>query len=575
VQVDPDDLSSLVCFAPADDNQVGTGSSRMTVWGRHVGPDIAYPVGHTEQRQNGWVTTTGPPARLSRPLAATIGVLAVWAALGVGHLTAGLISTASSPILAVGDTVVRLSPPPLTEFATSTFGTADKLVLLTAMFVVITLVGAAAGLLSRTRPRHGMGILAAMGGLAAAAVWFAPAYAELDLVAPLMAILAGIGAFTWLHHLGLRARQPAPDAEDGTSRRTVLRSASAAVGLGAVAAAGGGALVARDVAASRADVTARLARATYAQRAAPLPHAAAFPRLGTPTFLTANNDFYRIDTALRIPTLAAADWTLRVHGMVARELTLSFDDLIARPLVERPITMTCVSNPIGGNLVSTATFVGVPLRDLLLEAGVDPAADQLFSRSTEGWYTGTPTSVVMEPGRGALLAIGMNGEALPAEHGFPVRMVVPGLYGYVSGTKWVIDIEATTFTDPLRQGFWFQNGWSRFGPIKTMSRIDAPRGSATVTGGTVTVAGVAWAQHTGIAGVEVRVDGGPWQPATLSDEISIDTWRMWHLDLTLPTGDHSAEARATDKSGYTQTDRRVGVIPNGATGWPAIRFTVS
>jgi DMSO/TMAO reductase YedYZ molybdopterin-dependent catalytic subunit len=519
------------------------------------------------------VTTTAQAAQLSRPVAATVGVLAAWAALGVGHLTAGLISTASSPLLAVGDAVVRLSPAPLTEFATSTFGTDDKLVLLTAVFVVTTLLGAAAGLLSRTRTTHGIGVLAAMGGLAAAAVRFAPVYAELDLVAPLMAMVAGIGAFAGLHHLGLRARLPAPG--DGVSRRAVLRGASAAVGLGALAAAGGGALIARDVQASRADVTARLARATYAQRAAPLPAAAAFPQLGTPTFTTAAGDFYRIDTALRIPTLAAADWTLRVHGMVANELTVGFADLIDRPLVERPITLTCVSNPVGGDLVSTATFIGVPLRELLLEAGVDPAADQLFSRSTEGWYTSTPTAVVMEPDRGALLAIGMNGEALPPEHGFPVRMVVPGLYGYVSGTKWVVDIEATTFSNPFRRGFWLERGWSRFGPIKTMSRIDAPADSATVTGTTVTVAGIAWAQHTGIARVDVRVDSGPWRPATLSDEVSIDTWRMWHLDLALPGGEHTVEARATDRSGYTQTDRRVGVVPDGATGWPAVRFTVA
>jgi DMSO/TMAO reductase YedYZ molybdopterin-dependent catalytic subunit len=519
------------------------------------------------------VTTIATTARLSRPVAVTIGVLSVWAALGAGHLTAGLISTASSPLPAVGDAVIRTAPGPLIEFATTTFGTDDKPVLLGTVFVVVTLIGAAAGLLSRTRPNHGIGILAAMGGVAAASVWFAPVYAELDLVAPLVAIIAGVGAFGWLHHLGLRV--PAPDGGDGTSRRTVLWGASAAVGLGALAAAGGGALVARDVEASRADVTARLARATYAQRAAALPAAAGFPQLGTPIFLTANRDFYRIDTALRIPTLAAADWTLRVHGMVARELTLNFSDLIGRPLVERPITMTCVSNPVGGDLVSTANFIGVPLRDLLLEAGVDPAADQLYSRSTEGWYTGTPTAAVMEPERGALLAIGMNGEALPPEHGFPVRMVVPGLYGFVSGTKWVVDIEATTFTNPFRQGFWFKNGWSRFGPIKTMSRIDAPRDSATVSGGAVTVAGIAWAQHTGIERVEVRVDGGPWRPATLSDEISIDTWRMWHLDLALPRGDHTADARATDRSGYTQTDRRVGVIPDGATGWPSVGFTVA
>ncbi len=520
------------------------------------------------------MTTPVPTTRLSLPVAATIGVLAVWAALGVGHLTAGLLSAASSPLFAVGDAVVRLSPESLVEFAKTTFGTDDKLVLLSAMCVVITLVGALAGLLSRERPNTGAWVLAAMGGLGAAAVYSAPVYARIDLVAPAMAMAGGIGAFCWLHHLGLRARQPVAATANGVSRRAVLRGGSAAVGLGALASAGVGTLVAPDVQGSRAAVTALLARATYAERAAPLQAAAAFPELGTPTFLTANSDFYRIDTALRIPTLAAADWRLRVHGMVAREFTLSFADLIGRALVERPITMTCVSNPVGGDLVSTANFIGVPLRDILQEAGVDPAADQLFSRSTEGWYTGTPMSVVMEPGRGALLVVGMNGEALPPEHGFPVRMVVPGLYGFVSGTKWVVDLEATTFLNPFRQGFWFENGWARFGPIKTMSRIDAPQDSATVTAETVIVAGVAWAQHTGIAGVEVRVDGGLWRPAVLSEEVSVDTWRMWHLDLALAKGDHTAEARATDKSGYTQTDRRAGVIPNGATGLPSVRFTV-
>ena len=520
---------------------------------------------------------TVPIGGLSRRVAAAVGVLAVWAALGVGHLVAGLLSAASSapsPFLAVGDAVVRLSPQPLTEFAKNTFGTDDKVVLLASMFVVITLFGAGAGLLSRGRPKNGMWAIAAMGGLGAAAVYSSPVYARLDLVAPGMAMAAGIGAFGWLHHLGVRARQPVAPAGEGVSRRKVLGSGFVAVGLGALASAKVGALVARDVQGSRAEVTAQLRRAVYAERAVPLPGAAAFPQLGTPTFLTANRDFYRIDTALRVPTLAAADWKLRIHGMVARELTVSFADLMGRPLVERPITMTCVSNPVGGHLVSTANFIGVPLRDLLLEVGVDPAADQLFSRSTEGWYTGTPMSVVMEPGRGALLAVGMNGEALPPEHGFPVRMVVPGLYGFVSGTKWVIDLEATTFRNPFRQGFWFENGWSLFGPVKTMSRIDAPRDSETVPAGTVVVAGVAWAQHTGIATVEVRVDGGPWQPATLSDEVSIDTWRMWNLELALPKGDHTAEVRATDKSGYTQTERRVGVIPNGATGWPSVDFTV-
>ena len=308
--------------------------------------------------------------RLSRPVAAMIGVLAVWAALGVGHLVAGLLSAASSPFLAVGDAVVRLSPQSVTEFAKNTFGTSDKLVLLSAMFVVITLVGAVAGLLSRERPNTGAWLIAALGGLGALAVYTSPMFADLDLVAPAAAMLAGIGALRWLHHLGLRARPSA--AEGGVSRRSVLVGGSAAVGLGALASAGVGALVGRDVQASRAEVTVHLAGATYAERAAQAPAAAAFPQLGTPTYLTSNADFYRIDTALRIPTLSAADWQLRVHGMVERELTLSFADLVGRPLVERPITLTCVSNPVGGDLISTANFIGVPLRDILLEAGLDP-----------------------------------------------------------------------------------------------------------------------------------------------------------------------------------------------------------
>ena len=293
------------------------------------------------------------------------------------------------------------------------------------------------------------------------------------------------------------------------------------------------------------------------------PAAAAFPQLGTPTYLTSNADFYRIDTALRIPTLSAADWQLRVHGMVERELTLSFADLVGRPLVERPITLTCVSNPVGGDLISTANFIGVPLRDILLEAGLDPAADQLFSRSTEGFYTGTPTSVVMEPQRGALLAIGMNGEALPPEHGFPVRMVVPGLYGYVSGTKWVVDIEATTFADPLRRA----SGSSAAGRSSGRSRRwpgSTRHGTPTVPADAVTVAGIAWAQHTGIAKVEVRADGGPWQAATLSAEVSVDTWRMWRARAGAPGGQphrrgarHRQERLRADRTaGRSDPERR-------------------
>jgi DMSO/TMAO reductase YedYZ molybdopterin-dependent catalytic subunit len=517
------------------------------------------------------VSVTSPVATgLSRPVAATIGVLAAWLALGVGHLVAGLFSAGSSPYLAVGDTVIRLSPEVLTEFAKTYLGTNDKPVLLVGIFVVISLVAAAAGLASRWRPQPGMFVIGAMGVLGAAAVVYGPVFTQADLVAPFASTVAGVGAFALLHALGLRAL-----AETDRSRRTVLVAGGAAVGLGALASAGGGVLLSRTIQAARDDVTAQLGRATYLERAAPAPAGAAFPQLGTPTFLTPNSEFYRIDTALRVPTLSASDWSLRVHGMVGQELTLRFDDLVGRPLVERTLTMTCVSNPIGGNLISTTNFIGVPLRDVLLEAGIAPGADQLFSTSSDGWYTGTPMATVLEPGRGALLAIGMNGEALPYEHGFPVRMVVPGLYGYVSGTKWLVDLEATTFADPDKQGYWLQRGWSQRGPIKTMTRIDNPVGFAQVAADTVTVAGIAWAQHTGIAKVEIRVDGGPWQATTLSDEVSVDAWRMWRTDLALAPGSHSLEARATDKSGYGQTDQRADPIPDGASGWPAVRFTVT
>ena len=327
--------------------------------------------------------------------------------------------------------------------------------------------------------------------------------------------------------------------------------------------------------ASRAEVTAQLAGATYAERAAQAPAAAAFPQLGTPTYLTSNADFYRIDTALRIPTLSAADWQLRVHGMVERELTLSFADLVGRPLVERPITLTCVSNPVGGDLISTANFIGVPLRDILLEAGLDPAADQLFSRSTEGFYTGTPTSVVMEPQRGALLAIGMNGEALPPEHGFPVRMVVPGLYGYVSATKWVVDIEATTFADPLRRGFWFERGWSRLGPDQDDG---ADRHAAGLRDGPA--APSPWRASRGRSTPASRRSrcartAGPGRPRALGGGLGGHVAHVARRARAAGGRPHRRGARHRQER--LHADRTAGrdPIPNGASGWPSVSFTVN
>jgi DMSO/TMAO reductase YedYZ molybdopterin-dependent catalytic subunit len=517
-------------------------------------------------------------AGIPRSRAAVIGVLAVGAALGFGHLVAGVVSPASSPFLAVGDTVIRFSPQFLTEFAKATFGVADKPVLLAGMAVVIAVVAAAAGLASRRRLVPGLLVVAVLGLLGLATVVFAPIFAPADLIAPAAALVAGLVVFAGLHTLAVRAYRPttgeAGTDEPGTglSRRSVLVGSSAAVAVASLGAGGGGLLLS-GVGDSRQRVTERLAGLWLAERAPAIPAGAAFPELGTPSFITANPDFYRIDVALRVPAQRAQDWSMPIHGMVDNPFTLTFDDLLARPLVERTITMTCVSNPVGGDLVSTANFVGVELRNLLLEAGVRPGADQIYSTSIDGWYTGTPTDVLLEPGRGALLAIGMNGEALPPEHGFPVRMVVPGLYGYVSATKWIVDMEATTFD--AKPGYWLERSWAQKAPIKTQSRIDSPRGFATLPAGRVTVAGIAWSQPTGISRVEVRMDGGPWREAELSTEVNYDTWRMWRADFDLAPGSHTVQTRASDRNGVTQTETRADPIPDGASGWPATIFTVS
>ena len=519
-------------------------------------------------------TAPAPPARseVPRRWAALVGLLSVGAALGVGQLVAGLVSPASSPYLAVGDAVVRLSPHGLTEFATTTFGTADKPVLLAGVAVVLALVAGLAGLASRRRPTPGVAVVTVLGLMGAAAVAAAPAFAPLDLLAPAAALVAGVVTLRRLHALALAAWTGAvpldPPAAGGVSRRRVLVGASVAVGAASFVAGGAGALLGRSAVDSRSAVTARLASARFAERPRPIPPGAAFPELGTPQFRTASADFYRIDVALRIPRPTAQDWSMRVHGMVDRELTLTFDDLMSRPLVERTITMVCVSNPLGGDLVSTADFAGVDLRELLLEAGVSPGADQVFTTSVDGWTAGTPLDVVAEPGRGAMLAVGMNGEALLPEHGFPVRMVVPGLYGYVSATKWIADMELTTFA--ARSGYWLDRGWAQRGPIKTASRIDSPSGRRTVAAGRVTVAGTAWSQPVGIGRVEVRVDGGPWQDAELAADVGGDTWRMWRAEVDLTPGSHTVQSRATDANGVTQTEAYADPAPDGASGWPAV-----
>lgn len=498
----------------------------------------------------------------SRGWAALLGVLALAAALAAGHLVAGFVGVNASPYLAVGNGAIDLTPVWLKDFAVRTFGTYDKLVLLSGMAVVMVAVAAVAGLLSRRTPVPGLVVITGFGLVGLVAVYARPDLDAVALLAPLASLVAGVGTFAVLHRLA--GNTAAPDS----SRRTVLL-AGAGVVVGAGVAGLGGQLLAgrRDAAASRAAV----GRLVPARTAPMIPADADFAKLGTPPFLTPNDRFYRVDTALTVPQVRAEDWSLRLHGMVDRELRYRYDDIRNRPLVERTITMTCVSNEVGGTYVSTANFIGVDLAGLLEEAGVRPGAEQLFSSSVDGWTSGSPVAAALDRARGAMLAIGMNGEPLPIEHGFPARLVIPGLYGYVSATKWVTDLEVTTWG--ARQAYWLKRGWGQEAPIKTESRIDTPKGFETVPSGKVRVAGVAWAQHTGIAKVELRMDNGPWREAMLSQEVNVDTWRMWWLEFDLAPGGHQVVCRATDKTGSTQTEMRAGTVPDGATGWHSIAFT--
>jgi DMSO/TMAO reductase YedYZ molybdopterin-dependent catalytic subunit len=290
------------------------------------------------------------------------------------------------------------------------------------------------------------------------------------------------------------------------------------------------------------------------------------------SFITPNASFYRVDTAIVLPEIPPASWQLRIHGMVSREITLSFDELIHRPLTADYITLTCVSDPVGGPYAGNALWVGASLSSLLRQAGIRAGATQLLCSSAEGFTSGTPVQTVMD-GRDALLAVAMNGTALPVAHGFPVRMVVPGLYGYVSACKWITDIEVTTYNDAT--AYWAQNGWSAQAPIKTESRIDVPTGNKTLSPGRTAVAGVAWAQHKGVAAVEVQVDNGPWQEAQLAAVPDIDTWRQWVWYWNATPGSHIIQARATDATGYTQTAQQVQPEPNGASGYPAVMVNVA
>lgn len=495
------------------------------------------------------------------------GVAAAAVAVGVAQLVAAAFGPQADVRTAVGSAVIQLTPGPVKEWAIQTFGTADKLVLSIAVLLVIAALAALAGILEGPRRPVGSAMIVAAGALGCAAVLSRAGATAVDTVPTLAGIVCGVAALRLLVSRRLRERDSA-DSPDAGRRRSLLT-----VGLLAAGAVSGvaGVVITRLASSVSGDRNA-FALPRVARPAAAIPDTVQPKDVALPSFVTSNADFYRIDTALSVPQLSREAWQLRIHGMVDREVTLRFADLDRFDAVERVVTLTCVSNPVGGELISNAVWTGYRVADLLAEAGVQAGSDMVLSTSVDGWTAGTPVEALTSDD--ALLAIGMNGEPLPIEHGYPARLVVPGLYGYVSATKWVVDLELTRFD--RAEAYWTKLGWAPRGPIKTESRIDVPRAGQDVPVGPVTFGGVAWAQDRGVRTVEVQIDDGDWQQAALGAAYSNDTWRLWSLDWEAAgPGFHKITVRATDNTGYTQTPDRADPVPDGATGWHSITFKVT
>ena len=538
------------------------------------------------------VETQPTPARIgSGPawLYAVIGVLAAAFGVAIGTLVAALIDPAYAPIEVVASTAIDIPPAVVKEWATSTFGTASKSVVVGVVAVAVVAIAAWSGVASRTRPRFGIQVMLVAGVVGAVAALLRPVDAFL---APLPSLAAGVAAalaLWWLLRMARPSAVAAPESvpdmptdglkevspgyQDLPGRESLGMSAEVQsvsrrgvlLGIGGVVVVGGAALASARWLTTRASAVASRVAAVLpspAEVLPPLPASVQAPVPGMAPFVTPNADFYRIDTAVIVPQVTAEEWTLSFDGMVRRPFTITYAELLEMPMVERDVTIMCVSNPIGGDLIGTARWLGTPLLPLLERAGIEPGADQIFSTSIDGWTCSTPLDGLAA--REPLLAIAMNGEPLPIEHGFPVRMIIPGLYGFISATKWVTQITATTYAaDPA---YWTVRGWATDAPVLTGSRIDLPDGSLSV--GQTAIGGVAWAMDgDGISRVEVSIDDGPWQDAQLADQPNPRTWRQWWLDWEATPGRHSIAVRATNGLGETQTSEVADVVPSGATGY--------
>lgn len=528
---------------------------------------------------------------------AVSGVLAAAAGMAVGHLVAAFVNPAASPVLAVGSTVIDATPTPVKEWAVQNFGTADKPILLGSVTLVVVIAAAAIGLVSKSKPSLANILVVGLASLAGLAAWFRPASAPFDIVPAFVTAIVGVITIT-----GLRAlipNLPTPGALTGSSGSSGLPAASrgdatpeSPLDHTAYAKGSAGTPARRSFLLGAAGVTVGAAAlgALGQKLAVPAtnPSSIALPTPQNPLtalptglegkvkgisqFRTPTKDFYRVDTALVIPRIDVDNWKLEIDGKVDNKLTITFDELLKMPMIEKDITLNCVSNEVGGPYISSTRWLGVRVRDLLERAGVQDGVDQILSESTDGMTISTPIEALTDD-RDAIIAVAMDGEPLPARHGFPARMVTPGLYGFVGATKWLTKLTATTYA--ADQAYWTKRDWLIDGTVKTQARIDTPAGLATQPAGKIAVGGVAWAQRRGITEVEVRVDGGPWEKATLGPDGGTDYWRQWFWVWDAKPGRHDLTVRAKDGTGEFQTEKRADPFPGGASGWHSIVVLIS
>jgi DMSO/TMAO reductase YedYZ molybdopterin-dependent catalytic subunit len=556
------------------------------------------------------------PARLRPHLwaAALAGALAGGAAIAVSELVAG-VTGAPSLVAAIGELVIDLQPPGAKELMVSLFDTSDKLALNVLVVAAAIAIAALAGVIASRWFMVGAGIFVAFGVLAAVAAARSPlvstTFAVLNAFVAVAAALGVLGLLfsrMWPRTVARRAPASAVSRGAGTAaagdtppvgveaapspdwpRRRFLVTSAATLGGIVVAGAVGRTLVdarhpegivttskppgvpgASGTAGSSGAVT---GLPTPAAAVPPLMPAASLDVPGITPLVIPAADFYKIDTTLLVPQVDLASWTLKVTGMVEHPLTFTYDELLAMPLFEQYVTIACVSDRVGDDLVGNALWTGVRLKDVLQAAGVQAGATQVVGRSVDGFTAGFPTSWAMAPEREPMIVVGMDRDLLPAAHGFPARLIVPGLYGYVSATKWLSEIQLTT--REAVDGYWVPLGWAKDGPILTQSRIDVPETGARLAAGPVAIAGIAFAPDRGISGVEVRIDGGDWQKATISEPISKATWVQWTLPWTAAAGHHQIEVRAIDGTGTAQTDQKTDPAPDGARGHHVVRVDVS